>query len=160
MAKFKATFEGYPEDLVRVVGMSMNGLIRKIAEENDAKAVKSTFLRPETATVEWLTQNIEWQVAIALFQRPTEKRAINELARRVAEEYRTEIEEWIEENKVNLAEIGFLFVPEDGVSMTQTHPPAQAFAPAVAPPAVPPVAAPPAAPQASIRAIICRRGKK
>lgn len=157
MAKFKATFEGYPEDLVRVVGMAMNGLIRKIAEENDAKAVKSTFLRPETATVEWLTTNIEWQVAVALFQRPSEKRSVNELARRVAEEYRKEIEEWIEENKVNLAEIGFLFTPGDEGYAA----PPQAFPPTTSlTPAVPPVAAPPAAPQAGIRAIICRRGKK
>jgi hypothetical protein len=155
MAKFKATFEGYPEDLVRVVGMAMNGFIRKMAEENDAKAVRSTFLRPETATPEWLLDHITEQVAIALFQRPTEKRSINELARRVLEEYRDEIEDWIEENKVNLAEIGFLF-PDAQAEASATRVKPSMMMPPPATPAVPAKPAPPA----GITGFICRRGRK
>jgi hypothetical protein len=150
VAKFKAHFEGYPEDLVRVVGMSMNSLIRRIAEENEAKGSRSTFLRPETATPEWLLDHVVEQVAIALFQRPLEKRSINELALKVLERYRGDIEEWIEENKVNLAEIGFLFPDGDTTSAF--------FAPKPAPPtvAVPAKPAPPQGPTA----FVCRRGRK
>lgn len=159
MAKFKAHFEGYPEDLVRVVGMSMNGLIRRIAEENEAKGGRSTFLRPETATPEWLMDNIVEQIAIALFQRPSEKRSINELALKVIERYRGEIEDWIEENKVNLAEIGFLFDPNDpGYSNQTAFPPVMNFAPKPAPP-IAAVPAKPATPQ-GISVIVCRRGKR
>jgi hypothetical protein len=155
MAKFKATFEGYPEDLVRVVGMSMNGLIRRIAEENEAKGTRSTFLRPETATPEWLMNHIVEQVAIALFQRPTEKRSINELAIKVIERYRSDIEGWIEENKVNLAEIGFLFPDAQAeASETRMAPPTALMSPVT--PAVPAKPAPPA----SITGFICRRGRK
>ena len=153
MAKFKAHFEGYPEDLVRVVGMSMNSLIRRIAEENEAKGTRSTFLRPETATPDWLLDHVVEQVAIALFQRPTETRSINELALKVLERYRGQIEEWIEENKVNLAEIGFLFPDGDA---------ANSFQPSFGPKPVPPMVAVPAkpAPPAQVSAIICRRGRK
>jgi len=154
MAKFKARFEGYPEDLVRVVGMSMNSLIRKIAEENEAKGTRSTFLRPETATPEWLLDHVVEQVAIALFQRPTETRTINELARKVIERYRGEIEEWIEENKVNLAEIGFLFPDGSEVETFNLN-----LAPRKPIPLRAAVPAPPA-PSAQVSAIICRRGKK
>lgn len=149
MAKFKVHFTGYSDDLVSAVGMSMNALVRKICEEQGCKPVKSTFLRPETATPDWLRQNIEGQVAVALFSRPTEKRSVNELARQVMEVYRDMIDEWIEDNKANLAEIGFLFSPEDGpVAMTTEAPPIQNFAqPAVAPPPT------------KITGFVCRRGK-
>ena len=156
MSKFKVYFEGYPEDLVRTVGMAMNSLVRKICEEQGAKPVKSTFLRPETATPEWLRTNIEGQVAVALFQRPKESRSINELARRVAVEYERDITEWIEENKVNLAEIGFLFNPEDPASPPEAVPPYQNAAIARPQGAVP---KPPATPQ-KITGFICRRGKR
>lgn len=146
--KIKATFNDYSVDLVSLVGMSMNGLVRKICEEQGCKPVKSKFLTPETATPEWLTRHIEWEVAVALHQRPTEKRNINELARRVAEVYQDVIEEWIEENKANLAEIGFLFAPPEAppVDMTTAAPPVQNFAP----PAVAP----------GFTAIVCQRGRK
>jgi hypothetical protein len=153
VAKIKAYFEGYPEDLVRVVGMSMNGFIRKIAEEQDAKAVRTTFLRPETATPDWLANHMVEQIAISLFQRPLEKRSINELAIRVWEEYKPDIEAWIEENKPNLAEIGFLF-PDSPVELVRAIPPIQNFAKVPSP-----AAAPPAPPQA-MSAIVCRRGRR
>lgn len=156
MSKFSVRFEGYPEDLVRTVGMAMNSFIRKIAAEQGAKGiVRSTFLRPETATPDWLRMHIEGQVAVALFQRPKESRSIQELARRVAVEYEKDITDWIEENKVNLAEIGFLFNPEDVVqpAPATTAPPPPL---AVLPPAAP---MPPATPQ-KITGFICRRGQR
>jgi hypothetical protein len=153
VAKFKASFEGYPEDLVRVVGMAMNAFVRKVAEEQGAKAARSTFLRPSTATPEWLAANITEQIAISLFQRPIEKRSVQELCRRVWEEYRPDIEEWIESNKANLAEIGFLFPDGDvdtfEIDMAAQAPPVKNFA----------VPAKPAPPQ-GMSAIICRRGRK
>jgi len=149
MGKFKASFEGYSNDLVMMVGMSMNACVRKICEEQSCKPAKSSFLVPETANPEWLRNNIAWQVATAIFAKPTEKRNVNELHRKVLEVYADVIEEWIQENKANLAEIGFLFTPEDTVIQTQS-PPVQHFAPAAAPAALPP----------GINAIVCRRGRR
>lgn len=163
MAKFKATFNDYSVDLLAQIGMSVNGLIRKIAEEQGAKPVKAGFLAPENATPEWLRAHIEWQVGVALFQRPSENRTINELARRVSEVYGDMIVEWIEENKPNLAEIGFLFAPDATVpGVIQTYPPAQNFAPAAVSPVAPmqPGAQPPAAPGPGFTAIVCRRGRR
>lgn len=142
--KIKVTFIDYSNELVSLVGMQMNGLVRKICEEQGAKPVRSTFLTPENATPDWLIKNIEWQVAVALMQRPKETRTVTELAREVAVVYEEMIGEWIEDNKANLAEIGFLFAPPDAapVAMQQMAQPVAVPAPG------------------TISAIVCRRGKR
>lgn len=115
MSTFTVSFNGRPEDLLREIGMSLNGLIRKLVGENGTKPIKSTFMRPENAEVDWIREHVVLQVAIALHQRPNEQREIAVLKIKVRDTYKPEIQEWIEDNREKLAEVGFLQVDEENV---------------------------------------------
>lgn len=108
------SFNGRPEDLLREVGMSLNSLIRRLVGDNGTKPMRSTFLRPENAQADWIRQHVVLQVAIALQMRPEEKRNVNLLMQLVKDRYKIEIDQWIEDNRDRLAELGFVFDEEDG----------------------------------------------
>lgn len=115
MSKFTVSFNGRPEDLLRELGMSLNGLIRRLVGENGTKPMRSTFMRPENAEADWIRDHVVMQVAFALQQRPNEKRQLRELMGRVREEYTNEIRQWIEDHREKLAEVGFLRLDEEPV---------------------------------------------
>jgi hypothetical protein len=115
MSKFEVSFNGRPEDLLREIGMSLNGLIRKLVGENGTKPIRSTFIRPENAEVGWIREHVVLQVAFALHQKPEEKCQISELMARVREVYKDDIKRWIEDNREKLAEVGFLRLDEENV---------------------------------------------
>jgi len=108
MSSFTVSFNGRFEDLVREIGMSLNGLIRKLVGEEGTKPLRSTFMRPENAETGWIKDHVVLQVAIALWQKPNEARGLGTIADDVRTRYKLEVEEWIEENRAKLAEIGFL----------------------------------------------------
>lgn len=115
MTTFNVSFNGRPEDLLREIGMSLNGLIRKLVGENGTKPLRSTFIRPENAEVGWIRKHVVMQVSFALQQRPSEKRDLGVLMGLVDKEYKGEIEKWIEDNRPQLAEIGFVQLDEEPV---------------------------------------------
>jgi hypothetical protein len=115
VTKFNVTFNGRPEDLLREIGMSVNGLIRTLAGISGSKPMRSTFMRAENIDVGWIRNHVVMQVAFALHQRPNEKRDLHVLMGRVREEYNAEIQQWIEDNREKLAEVGFLQVDEEHV---------------------------------------------
>ena len=108
MSTFTVNFNGRPEDLLREIGMSLNGLIRKLVGENGTKPIRSTFLKPENAEVGWIRDHVFMQVALALNMRPNEVRDLNVLMKLVKNEYRKDVDGWIEENREKLAELGFI----------------------------------------------------
>ena len=108
MSTFTVNFNGRPEDLLREIGMSLNGLIRKLVGENGTKPIRSTFLRPENAEVGWIRDHVFLQVALALNMRPNEVRDLNVLVKLVKDEYRKDVDQWIEDNREKLAELGFI----------------------------------------------------
>lgn len=113
MTQFNVSFNGRPEDLLREIGMSLNGLIRKLVGENGTKPIKSTFMRPENAEVGWIRKHVVNQVAFALHQRPNENRDIAVLMILVEREYKGEVDQWIEDNREKLAEVGFVQLDEE-----------------------------------------------
>ena len=113
MTKFNVSFNGRPEDLLREIGMSINGLIRTLVGANGTKPLRSTFMRPENAEVGWIKEHVIQQVAFAIHQQPNEKREIGFLMGRVREEYGQEIQQWIEDNREKLAEVGFLQLDDE-----------------------------------------------
>lgn len=108
MSKFSVDLNGHPEDLLREVGMSLNGLIRRLASEHGAVPLRKTFLRPETAEIEWIMDHVVTGVATAIRMMPDENREFKVIADYVRERHRKDIEEWIEENREKLAEIWFM----------------------------------------------------
>ena len=108
MSTFTVNFNGRPEDLLREIGMSLNGLIRKLVGENGTKPIRSTFLKPENAEVGWIRDHVFMQVALALNMRPNEVRDLNVLVKLVKDEYRKDVDQWIEDNREKLAELGFI----------------------------------------------------
>lgn len=108
MSSFTVNLNGRPEDLLREIGMSLNGLIRRLAGESGTRPIRSTFLRPENAEVGWIKEHVVVQVALAFQTRPDETRSLGVLMGHVRERYKKDIENWIEDNRVKLAELGFI----------------------------------------------------
>lgn len=108
MSKFSVRFDGYPDDLLAELGMSMNDLIRRIAGGEGTKPVRSTFVKPENANVDWLRENILHQITVAIWQKPKVGKGFSEIKEEVRRTHLKDIDEWIEEKKALLAEIGFL----------------------------------------------------
>ena len=108
MSSFTVNLNGRPEDLLREIGMSLNGLIRRLVGENGTKPLRSTFLKPENADVDWIRHHVVMQVSLALHMRPNEKRDVAAISYLVKQEYRKDIDQWIEDNREKLAELGFI----------------------------------------------------
>ena len=108
MSKFFVKFDGYPDDIVAEVGMSMNAFIRKLLGGSSGRPTRPIFLKVEYANEKHLRDLIVWKVSSELFAQPSNKTPYAVISDEVRKRYTEEITQWIEENKALIAEIGFL----------------------------------------------------
>jgi hypothetical protein len=111
VAKFQVKFSGRLEDVVAELGVSLNGLIRKLAAGQ--KPVRGTFLTVEHYNAEWVRKHVALAVAQIRFCHHGAQGDFNEALESARLECRTFVDEWVDEHRAKLAEVGFLFDEAD-----------------------------------------------